>query len=251
MPYMVSRVWLGFPDIERATEAYTHLGFRVVRRRQDRAQIFLADGVVLELFSLAHLPLNQACGLSEEGELLKRRRRFYEGRIGLLDYVLSPTASFVQLPAQLEQRDIPYEVVGTRLLPQMVLCPPLLPLWLEPPAPLPAPEQTHQPNGVTGLHALMVGSPAYPAALAQHRRLLGSPVGFERYEEQQRAVFAVGKHFVYLQGAQREGLLGLVLRSRYALWGALEPTQTLGVALSLVGDPVFELTGDSAPETEG
>ncbi|MCX7783377.1 MAG: glyoxalase/bleomycin resistance/dioxygenase family protein, partial [Meiothermus sp.] len=188
---MVSRVWLGFPDIERAVEAYAHLGFWVVRRRQDRAQIFLADGVVLELFSLAHLPLNQACGLGEGGELLKRRRRFYEGRTGLLDYVLSPTASPMQFLAQLEQRDIPYKVVGTRLLPQMVLCPPPLPLWLEPPTPLPAPEQTQHPNGVTGLHALVVGSPAYPAALAQHRRLLGPPLAFEAYEGRRRAVFAI------------------------------------------------------------
>ncbi|RIH87213.1 hypothetical protein Mlute_01028 [Meiothermus luteus] len=250
MVYAVSRVWLAFPDLERAAETYARLGFWVIRRRPGWAQIFLADGVVLELFSLAHLPLNRGCGLGGESELLERRRRFYEGKKGLLDYALSHTASLVPLPAQLEQRDIPYEVIGERLLPQMVLCPPPLPLWLEPPAPLPVSEQTQHPNGVTGLHALVVGSPAYPAALAQHRRLLGPPLGFENHEGQRRAVFAVGHHFIYLQGAKREGLLGLILRNRYALWGALEAEQTLGVLLTLVGDPVFELAGDSAPDAD-
>ncbi|RYM35219.1 MULTISPECIES: glyoxalase/bleomycin resistance/dioxygenase family protein [unclassified Meiothermus] len=242
MTHRVSRVWLGFADLEQATRAYTRLGFRVVQPRLGgKALIFLADGVVLELFSLAHLPFGR-----EEDELLERRRHFYAGKMGLLDYALGSTAALEQASVWLEGREIPHRALGGRLLPQLLVCPPPLPLWLGPLTPQPGPEQTQHPNGVTGLHALVVGSPAYPAALAQHRRLLGPPLGFENHEGQRRAVFAVGEHFIYLQGAEREGLSGLILRSRYALWGRLEAEQTLGVPLMLLGDPVFAL----APEAD-
>ncbi|MCX7601948.1 MAG: glyoxalase/bleomycin resistance/dioxygenase family protein, partial [Meiothermus sp.] len=183
-------------------------------------------------------------------EFLRRRHRLY-GRAGLLDYALAEEEGLEVALSRLKQANIPHHRVGHGLFPKRVVCNPPLPLLQGFLSPNPAPEQTQQPNGVTGLHALVVGSPAYPAALAQHRRLLGPPLAFEAYEGRRRAVFAIGKHFLYLQGAEQEGLQGLILRSRYALWGALEPTQTQGVALSLVGDPVFELTGDSAPETEG
>lgn len=246
MTHRVSRVWLGFTDLEQATQAYTRLGFRVVQPgTRGKALIFLADGVVLELFSLAHLSFDR-----EGDELLERRRRFYEGKAGLLDYALSPTSILEQASVWLEGREIPHRSLGGRLLPQLLVCPPPLLLWLGPLTPQPEPEQTQHPNGVTGLHALVVGSPAYPAALAQHRRPLGSPLAFESHEGRKRAVFVVGNHFIYLQGAEREGLLGLTLRSRYALWGRLKVKQTLGVPLMLLGNPVFALAGDSAPETD-
>jgi|GEM_PF-6859882 hypothetical protein len=245
LEFRVSHILLRFENLEAAVQSFRDLGFAVVSSPHwGGAWIYLPDGVLLEF-----LPRQGGLErfLAKGGEILQSRLVQYKQR-RLLDFCLTPKASFAELEAHLRAQDLSYETLGG-WCPHLALPWFPLPLLFNPLMPQPIHLPSQHPNGVVGLHALCLHTPNLLGQTLRFRRLLGQSGFFENTAQGRRAVFTIGPHLLYLQTSIEEGLQTLILRTRHPLEGGLDRAQTQGVAIYLLGDPILEpVLGDEKGE---